>query len=1023
MAGPLPTIEDFLPVYPRIESDDYETDIWKKQEIYALRGGHLTADITRLKPGSLLKTQEAMKILMSPHTTYNGFLVYYDVGMGKTCASVAVAENFRQTKSRALVIVKGPQPEENFKYELTQVCTCLETGADGKCSSGKYLPPLYDEGETEPITKKQFVGRRNKLINESYKITTFEKFASRLMGMTDAQMRISYSNRVIIIDEAHNLRTEQKMKIGSKSVNIRKQIFRLLHSVTGSKVLLLSATPMYDRVEEIASIMNLLLPIDDQMLTKAEFRKRYIGRDVDGDVELMHEDELTSYFRGRVTYVQGGITDVKRIDMGERNYGMKYLKTVLSLMSDFQADIYLSVLDVSSKVSDDPHKEKGLLKTHTQIQNFVYADGSYGSKGFNKNVRVRGRGANITYLFDRDTETLVKSDLGQLSKKFLNLFNKMEARPTQLCFIFSELSKAGGAIQVSMALRDHLGYTEIHPGQTDNKEEYFKVKNRRYALITDKTTPSQMDLIFSIYRDPRNRYGEYMFCLVGSKIVGEARSFKNVRQVHVLDPHFNNSSTEQAIGRAIRMFSHLDLPEAERFVEVFRHASVLSYDGRRSQVPLKNLAKSVGYDMRMYQLSENKDVEIRSITRLIKEINPLCPIFRSDIGDEDSRQCDYRQCEYQCTQIEGATPDYVLPDVELDKSSYRLYYSESEVRSNIEYITFLFKLNSEYTLQELVELLEAHGSDDMFVLIKSLLYVIQGRMVFHDRFNIPRYLKHQGDLYYLSDQVSGRPGDSMMGMYISEPRIDDSLSFNDSLTMSTVTDDLLSIGGVRDASPVHLVEIIDQMDDDVKVAMIEAAVVAMHTDGVDDDSRARSRAITEAYDDQIRHVGGEIYHNIGGADRCFVPGVDCEFKDCKVPDVAKTDIRDAIARVRDNRYKVYGVVSADKKGKRVFKVANLLKHEKAGEGIVCNTGGRSKIDLIDILRRVEAKLSRDESARVRGYSTDQLKSTINRYKGFNVSDEDDRAKLEEMYVWGKYTKSRLCEIIEDRMRRIDILVE
>jgi hypothetical protein len=1017
MTDAIPTIEDFLPVYPRINSEDYETDIWHKQELYALRGGHLTADITRLQPGSLLKTQEAMKILMSPHTVYNGFLVYYDVGMGKTCASVAVAENFRQTKRQALVIVRGPQPEENFKFELTQVCTCLEVGVDGKCSSGKYLPSLIDDGE--PITKKQFVGRRNKMVSEFYEITTFEKFATRLKDMTDEQMGILYSNRVIIIDEAHNLRAEHKMKIGSTSVNVRKQIFRLLHAVKGGKVLLLSATPMYDRVEEIASIMNLLLPLNNQMPTKNAFRKRYIDYDVDGDVELINTDELTSYFKGRITYVQGGITDVQRIDIGERNYGMKYLKTVLSLMSDFQARIYRSVL----KPTAVDLKEKGLLKTYTQIQNFIYADGSYGSKGFDKNVRVKGKGANITYLFDKKTEALVKNNLSKLSQKFSDLFEAMTERPKQLCFIFSELSKAGGAVQVSMALRDHLGYTEVHPGQSEEvKEEYFKKRKRRYALITDKTTPSQMDFIFSIYRDPRNRYGGYLFCLVGSKIVGEARSFKNVRQVHILDPHFNNSSTEQAIGRAIRMFSHLDLEEDERFVEVFRHASVLSYRGMDSRVPVKNLPEDVGFDMRMYQLSEDKDVEIRSVTRLIKEINPLCPIFHSDIGDEDSRQCDYRQCEYHCTQIKGATTDYSLPDRDLDKSSYRLYYSENEVKSNIEYITFLFKIRSEYTFQEIVDLTE---TDDLFVLIKSLLYIIQGRMVLHDRFGISRYLKHRGSLYYLSDQVSSRKGDDMMGLYLNKPRIDDSISFDESLVMGELTEDLFDIDNIARANPNQVRELIDSMDDEVKVALIEAAVINMNTQGVSSETRMKSQTIIDVYGDQIKVVGGENRHSISGVERCFIPGVDQEFRDCvETAAVEVSDIKEQIERIRGNEYKVYGVVSTDKKGKRVFKVANLLKHERAGEGIVCDTGGRSKVDLIEIMKRIGLTLNKTEKTRLKDMSTDYIRREVGRIKGFKKLEEGmKQSDIEELYIWGRYTKKQLCEMIERQMRKIDILAE
>jgi hypothetical protein len=543
----------------------------------------------------------------------------------------------------------------------------------------------------------------------------------------------------------------------------------------------------------------------------------------------------------------------------------------------------------------------------------------------------------------------------------------------------------------------------------------------RYALITDKTTPAQMDFIFSIYRDPRNRYGQYMHVLVGSKIVGEARSFKNVRQVHILDPHFNNSSTEQAIGRAIRMFSHLDLPENKRVVEVFRHASVLRLKGRhKSNWDSDDLRSKIGYDMRMYQLSEDKDVEIRSVTRLIKETSPLCPIFRSDVGEENSRLCDYQQCEYECTQIHDATPGYVLEDKDLDKSSYRLYYSDDDVKTTVEYIAFLLMIRTEYTLQEIIELAGSRGSNDLFVLIRSLMYVIQGQMMFRDRFGIPRYLKQRGDLYYLTERVNSRPGDNMMGLYISTPRIDDSLSFNESVAMEGLSGDLIALDDLSRVSDAQIHELLDSMEDDVKTALIEAAVISVHTEGAD---TRRSQKIVDAYGDQIRVVRGEVRHSLTGVDRCFTPGEDQEFRDCVETVISKvSDNKEAIARVRDNKYKMYGVVSADKKGKRVFKVANLLKHTKACEGIVCNTGGRSKVDLVDIMRRIGVKLTSEEKVRVRKLDEGRIRSDVGRIKGFKEVEMDQKG-FEEVYVWGKYTKNRLCEMIEAHMRKIGILVE
>jgi hypothetical protein len=55
----------------------------------------------------------------------------------------------------------------------------------------------------------------------------------------------------------------------------------------------------------------------------------------------------------------------------------------------------------------------------------------------------------------------------------------------------------------------------------------------------------------------------------------EGISLSNVRQVHLMEPYWNHVRLEQVKGRAIRICSHMDLPLAERNVEVFTYLSVL----------------------------------------------------------------------------------------------------------------------------------------------------------------------------------------------------------------------------------------------------------------------------------------------------------------------------------------------------------------------------------------------------------------------------------------------------------------
>ena len=48
----------------------------------------------------------------------------------------------------------------------------------------------------------------------------------------------------------------------------------------------------------------------------------------------------------------------------------------------------------------------------------------------------------------------------------------------------------------------------------------------------------------------------------------------NVKQVHVLEPYWNEVRIEQVIGRAVRQCHHKDLPLKERTVDVFRYKMI-----------------------------------------------------------------------------------------------------------------------------------------------------------------------------------------------------------------------------------------------------------------------------------------------------------------------------------------------------------------------------------------------------------------------------------------------------------------
>jgi hypothetical protein len=72
-----------------------------------------------------------------------------------------------------------------------------------------------------------------------------------------------------------------------------------------------------------------------------------------------------------------------------------------------------------------------------------------------------------------------------------------------------------------------------------------------------------------------NMRGKMVRALAITQSGAEGVSLRNVRQVHLLEPYWNDIRAEQVIGRAIRTCSHVALPPEERNVQVFRYVSTI----------------------------------------------------------------------------------------------------------------------------------------------------------------------------------------------------------------------------------------------------------------------------------------------------------------------------------------------------------------------------------------------------------------------------------------------------------------
>lgn len=791
-------LEDFIPSYPYLENKEinnkilntepdkynpyktkYEISNFNKQEFY-----EDLLDITEERPdqkGVALKQQEFLARFLSPKTLNNEILLFHQVGTGKTCSAINVAElamAMNPKLSRVLVLVKGDTFIKNFNNELAFQCT-----------PGQYIPENYSK-----LTLKEKVMRLNKNIRSKYQVKTFYKFAQEITNDKDETIEKLYSNRVIIIDEVHNIKDIEKKKKENK-VYVYKQLHRFLHIIKNKKVILLSATPMKDNITEFASIMNLILPLNMQLPTKKEFNSLFFSKENGENDKLKNIEMLKKYIRGRVSFLRSMESQISKINVGKIIKGLKYTMLENDKMSKFQTEVYEKALrkdgsfatidelknnsedeliGVSPELeyenideseekgieseSEEKEDKKGLYDNSRQASLFVFPNGKYGREGFNDPE-------NIEYVSEQDKEKKGKkpvftknlkniitrngtltspmdilNEIGKYSSKYKKALEEIILHPKENCFVYSQFYKGSGLVVFAELLKI-LGYKEAK-----GNEDYSSQGNEqvlRFAMLAEKIT-NRFENNIKVFNQPENRNGKYIQVLLGSPLVSEGRSFFNIRQIHILTPHWNMSLTEQVTGRGIRAFSHKDLDEKDRYVKVYRHCSL----------PNKNI-QSIDY--LMYEISELKDLKIKQIERVCKETAVDCALNKKrnllEIDKDNTRECEYQKCNYICDnipdsyiqkRIEGLFKNEIILD------TYNLYYGDKLVKSTVNLIQQLFKRNF---VMHIKELMKYFGDLSFILLIRSLKYIIQNNIPIINKYGFVNYLKYERNLFFLNDNI------------------------------------------------------------------------------------------------------------------------------------------------------------------------------------------------------------------------------------------------------------------------------
>lgn len=753
-------ILDFLPKYPftvdyekkvlNPYQDKFNNVIPTKKEFQQLK---LEANQGVLEYGQQYKHQQMLARYMNVKTPYNGLLIFHEMGTGKTCTAIGIIEGIRYDKKSnfkgALIIVKGMSIARNFIQELFFSCT-----------GGKYIPQDWQQ-----LSDIQRINKLKKEYSKFYTFTTFEIFAKELKSSSRQELKKKYDNHIIVIDEVHNLREKDVTSImdpkpedlnalfNKPQLNIYKEFHTFLHLVSEVKIMLMSGTPMKDDTQEFASIMNLILPMDDQFVTGSDFNKRYFKNQTFKPDMIK---EFSSKIMGKISYLKNSNTLVEKKYIGKKVGDLQHFIVYPTTMSEFQTRYYKLALTKDLV-------ERNIYTNSRQASLFVFPNGTFGSEGFNQYMirNEQNKNTRLTSVLknalkgNSQQQTLEK--LAEYSSKFASVIKIIIDSWPSKSIIYCEFVNGSGCILFSKIL-ELFGFQKSEGGATS--------VGKRYAMLINQTTTDfSFQNIIKTFNDVKNIDGEYISVLIGSRVISEGYTFKNVTHEFILTPHWNYSETEQVIARGWRLGSHNDKikrGDTELHVNIYQYVSIPQSDDSTTDSTIASI------DLNMYQVSEKKDLLIKQIEYLVK-INAFdCPLFierNKNKNVDNQRDCEYTLCNYTC---DGSikTP--------LDDSTFNIYYASDQTV----YTTLVsyFKTKNSIDLSTLNTLLPNVG---YFEIINAIGIFINSNVIFKDRYGTVKFVRINNNNIFLVDSGFIPHSEPLLTFYYENTFIQNGDSFQD----------------------------------------------------------------------------------------------------------------------------------------------------------------------------------------------------------------------------------------------------
>ena len=319
-------LSDLLESYLSTFNPNFLELLSKKQDYLELRSDP-NERIERGEKGEFIP-QKHQEFIHRFLRDYDDLLDFSQTGTGKTGSIAGFMEKALREHEKAQIDPNSADPKlSNFKRCL--ILLKGKTLADSfrnqlvsKISDGRYLAKVIELVPDETNSKARKSAVKRVLDKAGYVVDHYEKFSKKYAKLfeigpqfseaenNNAIMRLEeyFGDTIFWIDEVHNLNIEPgKTKTYKVKVLVYEILWKIFHYAPRCKRIISSATPILNNVEELAFILNLLLPLDGILPSEYDYQNApdsdlitfFPGLEP-SKARLMSPNEISHFFRGQI---------------------------------------------------------------------------------------------------------------------------------------------------------------------------------------------------------------------------------------------------------------------------------------------------------------------------------------------------------------------------------------------------------------------------------------------------------------------------------------------------------------------------------------------------------------------------------------------------------------------------------------------------------------------------------------------------------------------------------------------------